>query len=50
MFEWLTATINSVDDTIVDLIMDAVGAIAASLLSLYASKKKNAVESSNNSS
>ena len=36
VFEWLTATINSLDDTIVDLIMDALGAIAASLLSLQA--------------
>lgn len=36
VFEWLTATINSLDDTIVDLIMDAIGAIAASLLSLLA--------------
>ena len=40
VFEWLTATINSLDDTIVDLIMDAIGAIAASLLSLYALRKQ----------
>ena len=40
VFEWLTATINSLDDTIVDLIMDAVGAIAASLLSLRALQEK----------
>ena len=36
IFEWVTATINSLDDTIVDLIMDTIGAIAASLLSLRA--------------
>nr|WP_202804247.1 hypothetical protein [Pleurocapsa sp. PCC 7319] len=40
VFEWLTATINSLDDTIVDLIMDAIGAIAASLLSLRALQEK----------
>ena len=40
VFEWLTATINSLDDTIVDLIMDAIGAIAASLLSLQALKEE----------
>ena len=39
-FEWLIATINSLDDTIVDLIMDAIGAIAASLLSLYDLKER----------
>jgi VanZ family protein len=36
VFEWLTATINSLDDTIVDLIMDTLGAVTASLLSLLA--------------
>ena len=36
VFEWVTATINSIDDTIVDLIMDTIGATAASLLSLRA--------------
>lgn len=36
VFEWGTATINSLDDTIVDLIMDTIGAIAASLISLRA--------------
>lgn len=36
IFEWVSATINSLDDTIVDLIMDTIGAIAASFLSLYA--------------
>jgi hypothetical protein len=40
VFEWVTATINSLDDTIVDLIMDTIGAIAASLLSLYALQEK----------
>ena len=40
IFEWATATINSLDDTIVDLIMDAIGAIAASLLSLRALQEK----------
>ena len=40
VFEWLTATINSLDDTIVDLIMDAIGAIAASLVSLRALKEQ----------
>lgn len=36
VFEWVTATINSLDDTIVDLIMDTIGAIVASLFSLWA--------------
>ena len=40
IFEWVTATINSLDDTIVDLIMDTIGAIAASLLSLRALQEK----------
>ena len=40
IFEWVTATINSLDDTIVDLIMDTIGAIAASLLSLLALQEK----------
>ena len=40
VFEWLTATINSLDDTIVDLIMDTIGAILASLLSLRAAKEQ----------
>ena len=40
VFEWVTATINSLDDTIVDLIMDTIGAIAASLLSLKALQEK----------
>lgn len=40
VFEWITATINSLDDTIVDLIMDAIGAIAASLLSLRALREQ----------
>lgn len=40
VFEWVTATINSLDDTIVDLIMDTIGAIAASLLSLKALREK----------
>jgi hypothetical protein len=40
VFEWLTATINSLDDTIVDLIMDTIGAAAASLLSLRALQER----------
>ena len=40
VFEWVTATINSLDDTIVDLIMDTIGATAASLLSLRASQER----------
>ncbi|WP_224413089.1 hypothetical protein [Oscillatoria salina] len=36
VFEWATKTINDLDDTIVDLIMDTIGATAASLLSLRA--------------
>ena len=40
VFEWVTATINSLDDTIVDLIMDAIGALSASLLSLRALQEK----------
>ena len=45
VFEWVTATINSIDDTIVDLIMDTIGAIAASLLSLYALREQTKIES-----
>ena len=40
VFEWLTATINSLDDTIVDLIMDTIGAVIASLVSLQALREK----------
>ena len=47
VFEWVTATINSLDDTIVDLIMDAIGAIVASLLSLKALQEKTTTEHSN---
>ncbi|MEC4894154.1 MAG: hypothetical protein SAL07_13490 [Oscillatoria sp. PMC 1051.18] len=36
VFEWVTKTINDLDDTIVDLIMDTIGATAASFLSLRA--------------
>ncbi|HEY9768229.1 MAG TPA: hypothetical protein V6C71_06925 [Coleofasciculaceae cyanobacterium] len=46
IFEWVTATINSLDDTIVDLIMDTIGAIAASLLSLRALQEKTNPRSS----
>ena len=45
IFEWVTATINSLDDTIVDLIMDLIGAIAASLLSLRALGERTKRES-----
>ena len=50
VFEWVTATINSLDDTIVDLIMDAIGAVAASLLSLKALQEETIVEYSNTKS
>ncbi|MEC4982874.1 MAG: hypothetical protein SAJ37_01100 [Oscillatoria sp. PMC 1068.18] len=36
VFEWVTNTINDLDDTVVDLIMDIIGATVASLLSLRA--------------
>ena len=49
IFEWVTATINSLDDTIVDLIMDAIGAIAASLLSLRALQEKTTKLDANSS-
>ena len=48
IFEWVTATINSLDDTIVDLIMDTIGAIAASLLSLRALQETNPRSPNNN--
>ncbi|WP_216595659.1 hypothetical protein [Myxosarcina sp. GI1] len=47
IFEWVTATINSLDDTIVDLIMDTIGAIVASLLSLWALQEQTKSRSSN---
>ncbi len=47
IFEWVTATINSLDDTIVDLIMDTIGAIAASLLSLRALQEQTLPRSPN---
>ena len=47
IFEWVTATINSLDDTIVDLIMDTIGAIAASLLSLRALQEETTPRSTN---
>ena len=50
VFEWVTATINSLDDTIVDLIMDTIGAIAASLLSLRALQEKSLPQASNTKS
>ena len=48
IFEWLTATINSLDDTIVDLIMDTIGAIAASLLSLRTLQEQTTNHASTN--
>ena len=36
IFEWVTALINSIDDTIGDLIMDTLGAGVAALVSLWA--------------
>ena len=47
VFEWVTATINSLDDTIVDLIMDTIGATAASLLSLRALQERTSPSRSN---
>ncbi|BAU63761.1 hypothetical protein STA3757_11280 [Stanieria sp. NIES-3757] len=47
VFEWVTATINSLDDTIVDLIMDTIGAIAASLLSLLALQEQTSPRTTN---
>lgn len=35
IFEWAIAVINDIDDTIVDLIMDSIGAALAALVSLW---------------
>lgn len=47
VFEWVTATINSLDDTIGDLVMDTLGAIAASLLSLLALQEQTSSQTNN---
>ncbi len=44
IFEWLTQAINSLNDTIVDLIMDCLGAAMAALLSLQALPAQNPQE------
>ncbi|MBE9169675.1 hypothetical protein IQ238_19825 [Pleurocapsales cyanobacterium LEGE 06147] len=44
IFEWLTAVINDLDDTIVDLSVDSIGALAASLLSLRALQEQTSTQ------
>lgn len=40
IFEWLIKVINDIDDTIIDLVMDALGAIIAALVSLWALREQ----------
>lgn len=40
IFEWLIQVINDIDDTIIDLVMDALGAIIAALVSLWALREQ----------
>ncbi len=40
IFEWATQLINSLNDTIVDLIMDTLGAFLAALISLWALEER----------
>lgn len=41
IFEWAIAVINSIDDTIVDLIADSVGAFIAAIVSLWALQERS---------
>jgi VanZ family protein len=43
--EWLIGVINSVDDTIIDLIMDSIGSTIAALVSLWALQERIRPES-----
>ncbi|MCA1991318.1 MAG: DUF2238 domain-containing protein [Coleofasciculus sp. S288] len=45
IFEWVVGVINDLDDTIVDLIMDSIGALTASVLSLWALQERTKPES-----
>jgi VanZ family protein len=47
IFEWLTGVINELDDTIVDLMMDTIGALAAATLSLWALQERTHPKSTN---
>ncbi len=38
--EWLLQVINSLNDTIIDLIMDSIGATIAALMSLWALQER----------
>lgn len=44
VFEWAIAVINDIDDTIVDLIMDTLGAALAALVSLWALQERTQPE------
>ena len=46
--EWAIAVINDLDDTIVDLIMDTIGALAAALFSLWALQRVRPNETETN--
>lgn len=43
--EWAIKVINSIDDTIVDLIMDTIGAVMAALVSLWALQERTGTKS-----
>ncbi|MBD1880555.1 MULTISPECIES: hypothetical protein [unclassified Coleofasciculus] len=40
IFEWVVQVINDLDDTIVDLIMDTIGALTAALVSVWALQER----------
>jgi hypothetical protein len=45
IIEWLTGSINSLNDTIMDLVMDTTGSTVAALVSLWALQERTHRES-----